>query len=89
MGRRDGISAVSVHNGSSFDSDRVNAGRLFGGAILVIYGVALLSICLISGLFVGGLLGKIVGVQANVGGVGIAMVLLILSGHSKAFSYRT
>ena len=46
---------------------------------MVIYGVALLSICLISGLFVGGLLGKIVGVQANVGGVGIAMVLLILT----------
>ena len=45
---------------------------------MVIYGVSLLSICLISGLFVGGLLGKIVGVQANVGGVGIAMVLLIL-----------
>lgn len=46
---------------------------------MVIYGVALLSICLLSGLFVGGLVGKIVGVQANVGGVGIAMVLLILA----------
>jgi malonate transporter MadL subunit len=44
---------------------------------LVIYGVALLSICLISGLFVGEILGKIIGVQANVGGVGIAMLLLI------------
>jgi malonate transporter MadL subunit len=44
---------------------------------LVIYGVALLSICLISGLFVGEVLGKIIGVQANVGGVGIAMLLLI------------
>jgi malonate transporter MadL subunit len=40
--------------------------------------VALLSICLITGLFVGEMLGEIVGVQANVGGVGIAMVLLIL-----------
>lgn len=45
---------------------------------MVIYGVSLLSICLLSGLFVGGLLGKIVGVQANVGGVGIAMIMLIL-----------
>ena len=44
---------------------------------MVIYGVALLSICLISGLFVGEVLGKIIGVQANVGGVGIAMLLLI------------
>jgi malonate transporter MadL subunit len=44
---------------------------------LVIYGVALLSICLIGGLFVGEVLGKIIGVQANVGGVGIAMLLLI------------
>jgi len=44
---------------------------------LVIYGVALLSICLIAGLFVGEVLGKIIGVQANVGGVGIAMLLLI------------
>jgi len=45
---------------------------------LVIYGVALLSICLLTGLFIGEMLGKIVGVQANVGGVGIAMLLLIL-----------
>lgn len=45
---------------------------------MVIYGVALLSICLLTGLFIGEMLGKIVGVQANVGGVGIAMLLLIL-----------
>ena len=44
---------------------------------MVIYGVALLSICLISGLFVGEVLGMAIGVQANVGGVGIAMLLLI------------
>jgi malonate transporter MadL subunit len=45
---------------------------------LVIYGVALLSGCLIAGLFCGQLLGRLIGVQANVGGVGIAMLLLIL-----------
>jgi malonate transporter MadL subunit len=45
---------------------------------LVIYGVALLAGCMIAGLFVGELLGKLIGVQANVGGVGIAMLLLIL-----------
>ena len=45
---------------------------------MVIYGVALLSGCLIVGLFCGQLLGRLIGVQANVGGVGIAMLLLIL-----------
>jgi malonate transporter MadL subunit len=45
---------------------------------VVIYGVALLSGCLIAGLFCGQLLGRLIGVQANVGGVGIAMLLLIL-----------
>ena len=44
---------------------------------MAIYGVALLSICLVAGLFIGEILGKLIGVQANVGGVGIAMLLLI------------
>ena len=48
---------------------------------MVIYGVALLSGCLIAGLFCGQLLGRLIGVQANVGGVGIAMLLLILVSH--------
>lgn len=58
---------------------------------MAIYGTALLSICLLAGLIGGELLGRIVGVEANVGGVGIAMLLLILiggrlqrSGHLKA-----
>ncbi|MEJ2540035.1 MAG: malonate transporter subunit MadL [Gemmatimonadota bacterium] len=46
---------------------------------MVIYGVALLAGCLLSGLFFGDLLGQLLGVQANVGGVGIAMLLLILA----------
>jgi hypothetical protein len=41
---------------------------------MVIYGVALLSICMLAGVFVGDLLGDLIGVQANVGGVGIAML---------------
>ena len=45
---------------------------------MVIYGVALLSGCLLAGAFLGDLLGELIGVQANVGGVGIAMILLIL-----------
>ncbi len=44
-----------------------------------IYGTALLSICLIAGLIVWRLIGMAVGVDANVGGVGIAMLLLILA----------
>jgi malonate transporter MadL subunit len=47
-------------------------------ADLVIYGVALLSGCMIAGVFGGELLGELIGVQANVGGVGIAMLLLVL-----------
>ncbi|UCD25753.1 MAG: malonate transporter subunit MadL [Gemmatimonadota bacterium] len=46
---------------------------------MVIYGVALLAGCMIAGIFIGELLGKLIGVQANVGGVGIAMLLLILA----------
>jgi malonate transporter MadL subunit len=45
---------------------------------MVIYGVALLSSCLLAGAFLGDLLGELIGVEANVGGVGIAMLLLIL-----------
>jgi len=45
---------------------------------LVIYGVALLAGCFLSGVFLGDLLGVLLGVQANVGGVGIAMLFLIL-----------
>lgn len=52
---------------------------------MIIYGVALLSGCLIAGLFVGEVLGRIIGVQANVGGVGIAMLLLILACNLPRF----
>lgn len=45
---------------------------------MVIYGVALLSFCMLVGVFTGDLLGELIGVQANVGGVGIAMLLLII-----------
>lgn len=45
---------------------------------MAIYGTAILSICLISGLVVGRSLGGALGVNTDVGGVGIAMLLLIL-----------
>ena len=47
---------------------------------MIIFGVAFLALCTLTGIFVGELLGKLLGVPANVGGVGIAMVLLILIG---------
>jgi malonate transporter MadL subunit len=47
---------------------------------MIIYGVAFLALCTLVGLFIGEVLGKMLGVPANVGGVGIAMILLIFIG---------
>lgn len=44
---------------------------------MVISGVALLAICTLLGSILGDWLGIALGVKANVGGVGIAMILLI------------
>lgn len=44
---------------------------------MIIYGTALLAICHLVGLYLGDLLGAAIGVKSNVGGVGIAMLLLI------------
>lgn len=46
---------------------------------MAIYGTGLLAFCLLAGLLAGELLGRLIGIEANIGGVGIAMVLLILS----------
>lgn len=45
---------------------------------MVIYGVALLAFCYLTGVFLGDVLGAMLGVKANVGGVGFAMLLLII-----------
>jgi malonate transporter MadL subunit len=39
--------------------------------------VALLAICTLAGVILGDMLGVLLGVKSNVGGVGIAMILLI------------
>ena len=44
---------------------------------MIIYGVALLAICTLAGVIMGDMLGVMLGVKSNVGGVGIAMILLI------------
>jgi malonate transporter MadL subunit len=45
---------------------------------MTIYGVALLALAFILGQWVGVLLGDWLGIQANVGGVGFAMIFLML-----------
>ena len=50
-----------------------------------IYGVALLAFCYLTGKLIGNLLGQLMGLQSDVGGVGFAMVLLVLL---SAFFYR-
>jgi malonate transporter MadL subunit len=44
---------------------------------MIIYGVGLLALCTLVGVVVGDMLGVLFGVKSNVGGVGIAMILLI------------
>ena len=46
---------------------------------MIVYGTALLAACHLLGIFLGDLLGRALGVKTNVGGVGIAMLLLIFA----------
>ncbi|HHP7907604.1 malonate transporter subunit MadL [Acinetobacter baumannii] len=46
---------------------------------MIIYGTAILAICHLLGDYLGNTLGMVLGVKANVGGVAISMILLILS----------
>ena len=45
---------------------------------MIIYGVALLAFCFLLGKIVGGLLGNLIGVDGDVGGVGFAMLILMV-----------
>tara|TARA_B100000780_G_scaffold158012_1_gene110512 strand:- start:1917 stop:2285 length:369 start_codon:yes stop_codon:yes gene_type:complete len=44
-----------------------------------IYGVALLAFCFLLGKLIGNSLGALIGLKSDVGGVGFAMILLMLS----------
>lgn len=55
---------------------------------MVIYGVALLSFCMLVGVLAGDILGDLIGVKANVGGVGIAMLLLILLSNLSSHKFK-
>lgn len=46
---------------------------------MIIYGVAVLAACHLAGVILGDLLGVVLGVQSNVGGVGFAMLMLIFA----------
>ena len=56
---------------------------------MIVYGVALLSGCLILGMIIGEALGAALKVDANVGGVGIAMIFLVLASNSEKFRSLT
>lgn len=56
---------------------------------MIVYGVALLSVCLILGMLIGETLGVLLGVDANVGGVGIAMLFLVFASNSDVFKSLT
>lgn len=45
---------------------------------MLVYGVAVLAGCFIAGQIIGEVLGRLLHIDANVGGVGFAMLLLIL-----------
>ena len=49
----------------------------------MIYGVALLAGCMFIGSYVGNLLGLLTGLNSDIGGVGFAMILLLIVTNSK------
>ncbi|MBR6647144.1 MAG: malonate transporter subunit MadL [Clostridia bacterium] len=49
----------------------------------MIYGVALLAACMFAGSFIGQTLGLLIGLNSDVGGVGFAMLFLLIITNSK------
>jgi malonate transporter MadL subunit len=45
---------------------------------MIIYGLALLAICYLIGQWLGDLLGKLIHIPANMGGIGFGMILLMV-----------
>ena len=54
----------------------------------MIYGVAILAGCMFAGGFVGNLIGSLIGLNSDVGGVGFAMLFLLLITSSKKVSEK-
>lgn len=55
---------------------------------MIIYGISIISVCMIVGNLIGGLLGKLIGIDSNMGGVGFAMLFLVLIGDANLFSNK-
>lgn len=55
---------------------------------MIVYGVALLGFCMLLGKYLGDLLGITLGVEANVGGVGIAMLLLLVLSNLSGTKFK-
>lgn len=46
---------------------------------MIIYGLTLLSACMFIGILLGNILGNLLGIPADIGGVGFAMMLLMMA----------
>ena len=53
----------------------------------MIYSLVTLSLCMIVGKYIGLLLGTLVGIDADVGGVGFAIILLVIVTNSPKFTF--
>ena len=53
----------------------------------MIFSLVTLSLCMILGKYIGLLLGTLVGIDADVGGVGFAIILLVIVTNSKFFPF--
>lgn len=54
----------------------------------MIYGVALLAFCMLAGSFIGNVLGSLIGLNTDVGGVGFAMLLLLIIMNSEKITKK-
>lgn len=54
----------------------------------MLYGTALLAACMFAGTLLGDILGEIVGIHSNIGGVGFSMLILVLVTNSKYFENK-
>lgn len=53
----------------------------------MIYSLTTLAVCMLLGKYIGTLLGTLVGINADVGGVGFAIILLLFVTNSKLFPF--
>ena len=53
----------------------------------MIYSLVTLALCMLLGKYIGNLLGALVGINADVGGVGFAILLLLFVGNYPKFKF--